>query len=113
MTQTAPCPEHCPSETQLCSLTHEIRTWLYHKPLLLYPSHLRYTGTVGSGDSKGSDSSAVGHFEGGGTSALQVMSAANYDWFEDWDGTKWHKRGKGYEAFKQHMQHRLMPKLGG
>lgn len=93
----------------MCFLNHARHD---HTPLLLQPSHLHCTGPVDSGDGKGSSSSAVGQIEGGGTSTLQVMSAANYDWFKDWAGTEWHKRGDGYEAFKQHMRDRLMQKLG-
>jgi hypothetical protein len=47
-----------------------------------------------------------------GSSTVQVIVGANYSWFEEWAGTKWHHRGEGYEAFKRKLQDRLMQKLG-
>jgi all-trans-retinol 13,14-reductase len=47
-----------------------------------------------------------------GGSTVQVIVGANYNWFKEWSGTKWHQRGEGYEAFKQKLQDKLMQKLG-
>lgn len=50
--------------------------------------------------------------DGSGVSTLQVMVFAEYDWCKEWAGTDWHQRGDGYAAFKQHLEDRLMQKLG-
>ncbi|MEO1576705.1 MAG: FAD-dependent oxidoreductase, partial [Pseudomonadota bacterium] len=43
-----------------------------------------------------------------GTSTIEVVAPAPYDWFEPWENTVWGKRGEDYEAFKSDMGERLM-----
>lgn len=33
---------------------------------------------------------------------------AKWDWFSKWQGTKWHKRGEDYDAFKQRFTEPLL-----
>jgi all-trans-retinol 13,14-reductase len=75
-------------------------------------------GSSASGPAAAAAAAAAAASGGGGgaggpyTSTLQVISFANYDWFREWAGSEWHKRGEDYAAFKHHMEARLMQKLG-
>jgi all-trans-retinol 13,14-reductase len=43
-----------------------------------------------------------------GHSTIEVITFAPYDWFTRWEQTHWHKRGEGYEAFKEKLRSRLL-----
>jgi all-trans-retinol 13,14-reductase len=42
---------------------------------------------------------------------IEIISVANYDWFKEWEDTKWKKRGEDYEAFKEKIAQRLLAHL--
>ncbi len=42
---------------------------------------------------------------------IEVVSASSYHWFEEWEHTKWHKRGAAYEARKQEITDSLLKVL--
>jgi all-trans-retinol 13,14-reductase len=46
-----------------------------------------------------------------GKSTVEVVTPANMEWFSQWDGTQWQKRGDDYEALKAQFSERLMEKL--
>ncbi len=46
-----------------------------------------------------------------GKSTVEIVTPAQMEWFEKWDGTEWNKRGGDYEAFKQKLTDRLLEKL--
>lgn len=46
-----------------------------------------------------------------GRSTIDVMSFLPYDAFARWEGTRWHKRGEDYEAFKKKVADRLLELL--
>ena len=46
-----------------------------------------------------------------GTSTIEIVAPAPYEWFEKWKGTTWGKRGDDYEAFKDDLTQRLMEHL--
>jgi all-trans-retinol 13,14-reductase len=46
-----------------------------------------------------------------GKSTIEVVGLAPYEWFRQWEGTAWHKRGADYEAFKQRLADRLRAAL--
>ncbi len=46
-----------------------------------------------------------------GRSTVDVITLTKYDWFKEWDGTKWHKRGDGYEEKKAEFTQRLLENL--
>jgi all-trans-retinol 13,14-reductase len=46
-----------------------------------------------------------------GTSTIEVITAAPYEWFEKWEDERWKKRGEEYEALKESMSQRLLEKL--
>ncbi len=46
-----------------------------------------------------------------GRSTLEVITAANWEWFRPWDGTRWRRRGDEYEAFKARLTERLLDAL--
>ncbi len=46
-----------------------------------------------------------------GTSTVEVLTMAPWEWFEKWDGTTWGQRGKDYEALKAGFQVRLLEAL--
>jgi all-trans-retinol 13,14-reductase len=46
-----------------------------------------------------------------GHSTVDVITAAPYEWFERWEGTKWKRRGADYEAFKNRLAERMMEAL--
>ncbi|MCP5090353.1 MAG: NAD(P)/FAD-dependent oxidoreductase [Gammaproteobacteria bacterium] len=43
-----------------------------------------------------------------GTSTIEIVAPAPYEWFAQWHGTIWGKRGESYEAFKAELGDRLM-----
>ena len=46
-----------------------------------------------------------------GHSTVDVITAAPYEWFEQWEGTKWKRRGADYDAFKNRLAERMMEAL--
>ena len=46
-----------------------------------------------------------------GHATVEVVSVAPYDWFAKWEDTRWQKRGKEYEAFKDQLTTRLLEVL--
>jgi len=43
-----------------------------------------------------------------GTATIEIVAPAPYQWFEQWQGSTWGKRGDDYEAFKDELGERLM-----
>ncbi|MBE2251836.1 MAG: NAD(P)/FAD-dependent oxidoreductase [Myxococcus sp.] len=43
-----------------------------------------------------------------GRATVDVITMARWEWFSKWQGTRWHKRGDDYEAFKQRFTDRLL-----
>jgi hypothetical protein len=43
-----------------------------------------------------------------GRATVDVITMAKWEWFSKWQGTKWHKRGEDYDAFKQRFTERLL-----
>ena len=43
-----------------------------------------------------------------GTSTIEIVAPAPYEWFEKWRDATWGKRGDDYEAFKGELGKRLM-----
>ncbi len=46
-----------------------------------------------------------------GTATIEIITVAPYEWFRDWEGTRWKHRGEEYEAFKQKFTDRMLEKL--
>lgn len=46
-----------------------------------------------------------------GKSTVEVVTPANMEWFKQWEGSQWQKRGEDYVAFKAQIADRLMEKL--
>jgi all-trans-retinol 13,14-reductase len=46
-----------------------------------------------------------------GRATIDVVGLAPWQWFKQWDGSPWKKRGKDYEAFKAQLSERLMQAL--
>ncbi len=46
-----------------------------------------------------------------GHATIEIVTAANWNWFKRWEGTRWMKRGADYEAFKVRMAERLLEAL--
>ena len=46
-----------------------------------------------------------------GTATIEIVAPAPYEWFEQWKGTTWGKRGDDYESFKAKLGERLMQHL--
>ncbi|MBN4062096.1 MAG: FAD-dependent oxidoreductase [Flavobacteriales bacterium] len=46
-----------------------------------------------------------------GRATIEILTVAPYEWFEKWENTKWKKRGKDYEAFKEKLSLRLLEQL--
>ncbi len=44
-------------------------------------------------------------------STIEVITLAPFKWFEQWDGTRWGKRGKEYESEKERWSLRLLEEL--
>ena len=43
-----------------------------------------------------------------GTSTVEIVTIANRDWFERWEGSTWGQRGESYEDFKENLSSRLL-----
>jgi all-trans-retinol 13,14-reductase len=46
-----------------------------------------------------------------GTSTIEIITVAPYEWFEKWEDTRWKNRGEEYEEFKEMLSQRLLDKL--
>jgi all-trans-retinol 13,14-reductase len=46
-----------------------------------------------------------------GTATIEIVAPAPYEWFRQWDGTTWGKRGEDYEQLKAALGERLMEHL--
>ncbi|MDH3778471.1 MAG: FAD-dependent oxidoreductase, partial [Gammaproteobacteria bacterium] len=46
-----------------------------------------------------------------GTSTIEIVAPAPYEWFEKWREATWGKRGDDYEAFKEALGERLLEHL--
>ncbi|EKB49999.1 phytoene desaturase family protein [Cecembia lonarensis] len=46
-----------------------------------------------------------------GTATIEIISLAPYDWFKNWENTRWGKRGEEYEALKEKWSQRLLENL--
>jgi len=46
-----------------------------------------------------------------GKSTVEVVTPANMDWFKEWEGSQWQKRGEDYDTFKAKFADRLLEKL--
>ena len=46
-----------------------------------------------------------------GTATVEVLTLAPYEWFRQWEDTKWKRRGEEYEAFKEQLSQRLLAVL--
>jgi all-trans-retinol 13,14-reductase len=46
-----------------------------------------------------------------GRSTVDVITAAPYEWFEQWEGSRWKHRDSAYDAFKDRMAERMMEAL--
>ena len=46
-----------------------------------------------------------------GTATIEIVAPAPYEWFEQWQGSTWGKRGEDYDAFKAELGERLMQHL--
>ncbi|MFV8783417.1 phytoene desaturase family protein [Microbulbifer sp. SA54] len=42
---------------------------------------------------------------------IEIVAPGKYEWFEQWQGETWGKRGDDYEALKQHFSERLLEHL--
>jgi all-trans-retinol 13,14-reductase len=46
-----------------------------------------------------------------GTATIEIVAPAPFEWFEQWQGSTWGKRGEDYETFKDELGERLMQHL--
>ena len=46
-----------------------------------------------------------------GRSTIEIITVAKYEWFKNWENTRWKKRGEDYEAFKEKFAQRLLEHL--
>ena len=46
-----------------------------------------------------------------GHATVDIITAAPYEWFEPWEGSRWKKRDAGYEAFKASLADRMLEAL--
>ena len=46
-----------------------------------------------------------------GRSTIEVLTMCEYDWFKQWKGTPWGKRGTDYEAYKEELSQKLLKVL--
>ncbi|HMU97444.1 MAG TPA: NAD(P)/FAD-dependent oxidoreductase [Chitinophagales bacterium] len=46
-----------------------------------------------------------------GRATIEIISVANYDWFTEWENSRWKKRGENYETFKEKIAQRLLAHL--
>ena len=44
-------------------------------------------------------------------STVEVITVAPYEWFSQWEQTRWHKRGQAYDDFKENLTQRMLGKL--
>jgi all-trans-retinol 13,14-reductase len=45
------------------------------------------------------------------SSTVEVITVAPYELFSQWEGSRWHKRGADYEAYKEEWAQRMLSKL--
>ena len=46
-----------------------------------------------------------------GRSTIEIITVAKYDWFKEWETTKWKKRGEEYDILKEKLAQRLLEHL--
>ena len=46
-----------------------------------------------------------------GRSTVEIITVAPYEWFTQWEDTKWHKRGAEYDDLKAQLTERMLVKL--
>lgn len=46
-----------------------------------------------------------------GSATIEIISLAPYEWFKQWENTRWGKRGEDYEALKEKWSLRLLENL--
>ena len=46
-----------------------------------------------------------------GTATIEIVAPAPFEWFEQWQGSTWGKRGEDYDSFKEELGERLMQHL--
>jgi len=46
-----------------------------------------------------------------GTSTIEIVAPASFEWFEQWDGSVWGKRGEDYDTLKAELGQRLLESL--
>ena len=46
-----------------------------------------------------------------GTATIEIVAPAPFEWFEQWQGSTWGKRGEDYDTFKDELGERLMQHL--
>lgn len=46
-----------------------------------------------------------------GRSTIEIITVAKYDWFKEWENTKWKKRGEEYDILKEKLAQRLLEHL--
>lgn len=46
-----------------------------------------------------------------GRATIEIITVAKYDWFKQWEGTRWKKRGEDYEKLKEQFAQRLLKHL--
>ena len=46
-----------------------------------------------------------------GRATVDIITLAPYEWFEEWEGTKWKRRGAEYDTFKENLAQRLLEVL--
>jgi all-trans-retinol 13,14-reductase len=46
-----------------------------------------------------------------GRATVDVITAAPYEWFEPWAGTRWKKRPREYQEFKEYLAQRMLAKV--
>lgn len=46
-----------------------------------------------------------------GRTTIEIITPAKYEWFAEWENTKWKKRGKAYDTLKEYFAQRLLEHL--
>jgi all-trans-retinol 13,14-reductase len=46
-----------------------------------------------------------------GRATIEIITVAKYDWFKQWEETRWKKRGAEYDALKEQLSQRLLEHL--
>lgn len=46
-----------------------------------------------------------------GRATIEIITVAKYEWFKEWENTRWKKRGEDYDAFKEKLAQRLLEHL--